>query len=66
MARKPTPKTAEPKSWSGLDDVEYDEDEDGAQPIPDDDGNVVLRRSTGKKQPTKERADGRRRSHGNR
>jgi hypothetical protein len=49
-----------------LDDVEYDEDEDGAQPIPDDDGNVVLRRSTGKKQPTKERADGRRRSHGNR
>jgi hypothetical protein len=45
MARKPQPKKAKPKSWSSLDDVEYDEEEDGAQPIPDDDGTVVLRRS---------------------
>ena len=45
MARKPKPKQAEPKSWSSLDDVEYDDDEDGAQPTPDDDGNVVLKRS---------------------
>jgi hypothetical protein len=45
MARKPPPQKAKPKSWSSLDDVEYDEEDDGAQPIPDDDGNVVLRRS---------------------
>jgi hypothetical protein len=46
MARKPKPpKGDKPKSWSMLDDVEYDDEEDGARPIPDDDGNVVLRRS---------------------
>jgi hypothetical protein len=50
MARKPKPPKAEPKSWSSLDDVEYDDDEDGAQPTPDDDGNVVLKRSTPQKE----------------
>ena len=46
MARKPKPAPpSEPKPWSALDDVDYDEDGEGAGPMPDDDGNVVLRRS---------------------
>ena len=46
MARKPKPAPpSEPKPWSALDDVDYDDDGEGASPMPDDDGNVVLRRS---------------------
>jgi hypothetical protein len=28
-----------------MDDAEYDDDDEGPNPVPDEDGNVVLRRS---------------------
>jgi hypothetical protein len=49
-----------------MDDAEYDDDDEGPNPVPDEDGNVVLRRSTGKRPTTKERANGRRPNHGTR
>ena len=50
-------KRKDERSWSGLDDVDYDEEGEGANPVPDDDGNVVLKR--------KEAANGGRPDHGN-
>ena len=43
--RKPPQAKTKPAVHSSMDDAEYDDDEDGPNPMPDDDGNVVLRRS---------------------
>lgn len=43
------------RAWTSLDDVDYEEDADGANPMPDDDGNVVLKRKE---------SNGRRRNNG--
>lgn len=48
-------KRKDERAWTSLDDVDYDEDGDGANPMPDEDGHVVLRRT--------EATDGRRRNH---
>lgn len=50
-------KRKDERSWSSLDDVDYDEDGEGANPVPDDDGHVILKR--------KEAANGGRPDHGN-
>ncbi len=44
MAKRRPPKDKTPALHSSMDDVEYDDD-DGPNPVPDDDGNVVLRRT---------------------
>ncbi len=43
--RKPPQAKTKPAVHSSMDDAEFDDDEDGPNPIPDDDGNVVLRRA---------------------
>lgn len=60
MAKRKSPKDKPPTVHSSMDDAEYDDDEDGPNPMPDDDGNVVLRRSKRKKPNTQERTHGRR------
>lgn len=64
--RKPPQAKTKPAVHSSMDDAEYDDDDEGPNPVPDEDGNVVLRRSTGKRPTTKERANGRRPNHGTR
>jgi len=66
MAKRKTPQDKKPALHSSMDDAEYDDDDEGPNPVPDEDGNVVLRRSTGKKPTTKERIYGRRPNHGTR
>lgn len=66
MAKRKPPKDKTPAVHSSMDDAEYDDDEDGPSPMPDDDGNVVLRRSAGKTPKPKERSHGRRHDHGHR
>jgi hypothetical protein len=65
MAKRKTPQDKKPAVHSSMDDAEYDDDE-GPNPVPDEDGNVVLWRRAGKKPTTKERANGRRPNHGTR
>jgi hypothetical protein len=45
MARRKTPQDKKPAVHSSMDDAEYDDDDEGPNPVPDEDGNVVLRRS---------------------
>lgn len=44
MAKRKTPQDKKPALHSSMDDAEYDDDE-APNPVPDEDGNVVLRRS---------------------
>lgn len=32
------------RAWTSLDDVDYEDETEGANPMPDDDGHVVLKR----------------------
>lgn len=45
MAKRKTPQDKKPALHSSMDDAEYDDDDEGPNPVPDEDGNVVLRRS---------------------
>lgn len=66
MAKRRPPKDKQPALHSSMDDAEYDDDE-GPNPVPDEDGNVVLRRSAtqggdkrGKAKDTRRKPGGRR------
>lgn len=48
-------KRTDERAWTSLDDVDYEDETEGANPMPDDDGHVVLKR--------KEAADGRGRNN---
>ena len=37
-------KRTDERGWTGLDDVDYEDETEGANPMPDDDGNIVLHR----------------------
>jgi hypothetical protein len=45
MAKRRTPQDKKPAVHSSMDDAEYDDDDEGPNPVPDEDGNVVVRRS---------------------
>jgi hypothetical protein len=37
-------KRKDERAWTSLDDVDYEDETEGANPMPDDDGHVVLKR----------------------
>ena len=37
-------KRTDERAWTSLDDVDYEDDTEGANPMPDDDGHVILKR----------------------
>ena len=37
-------KRTDERAWTSLDDVDYEDETEGANPMPDDDGHVVLKR----------------------
>ena len=37
-------KRTDERAWTSLDDVDYEDETEGANPMPDDDGHVILKR----------------------
>ena len=52
-------KRTDERAWTSLDDVDYEDETEGANPMPDDDGHVVLKRKEAADERGRDNAQGR-------
>jgi hypothetical protein len=52
-------KRTDERAWTSLDDVDYEDETEGANPMPDDDGHVVLKRKEAADERGRDNAKGR-------
>ena len=52
-------KRTDERAWTSLDDVDYEDETEGANPMPDDDGHVILKRKEASDERGRDHAKGR-------